>query len=345
MKQLLKGWLVYVLLLMVGENKLLAQKRPPCSDPLAIKNLDTLTIDSENCKYPITNAAPNKLCKLPATLHELSGLVYWNGYLWGHNDSGNPAFLYKINEATGDILQVFTWKGAKNVDWEEITQDETHFYIGDFGNNASGIRKDLTIYKLPKIALSEDGDTVVIPNESIENIQFAYSDQVSFDRNGSVPTRFDAEAMVHFGGKIHLFSKNWLGGACYHYIFFDTGGNHIAQLIDSLPTDGMLITGASITNGATLALVGYSKKGQCDLLLLFAKNNPSLNFNAFNIRKIKLPFVLTSGQLEAVCWKSPFTLLLGNELFKGAGLPVNPKIASLDAGQWLLPYFTQNERL
>jgi hypothetical protein len=40
--------------------------------------------------------------------------------------------------------------GVKNNDWEELTQDKTHFYLGDFGNNASGNRTDLTIYKIAK---------------------------------------------------------------------------------------------------------------------------------------------------------------------------------------------------
>ena len=46
----------------------------------------------------------------------------------------------------GDFLSV---NKEENVDWEDITQDETHIYIADFGNN-NGNRTDLKIYKILK---------------------------------------------------------------------------------------------------------------------------------------------------------------------------------------------------
>jgi hypothetical protein len=42
-----------------------------------------------------------------------------------------------------------------NKDWEEISQDSTYFYIGDFGNNVSGNRKDF-IFKNRKESLALD---------------------------------------------------------------------------------------------------------------------------------------------------------------------------------------------
>jgi hypothetical protein len=40
-----------------------------------------------------------------------------------------------------------------NKDWEDFTR-HTYFYIGDFGNNVSGNRKDLHILRIEKESLA-----------------------------------------------------------------------------------------------------------------------------------------------------------------------------------------------
>ncbi len=47
------------------------------------------------------------------------------------------ALLYGLNPETGEILQRIEIENVKNRDWEDITIDETYFYVGDFGNNAA----------------------------------------------------------------------------------------------------------------------------------------------------------------------------------------------------------------
>ena len=69
------------------------------------------------------------------------------GTLIGHNDSGDDPILYEFN-MEGDLLRRLYIDEAKHKDWEDITSDGDHIYIGDFGNNA-GSRERLVIYKVP----------------------------------------------------------------------------------------------------------------------------------------------------------------------------------------------------
>ena len=81
---------------------------------------------------------------LPGSLNESSGAIFFNNRLITHNDSGGEAKLYELDTISGIIEREVTILNATNVDWEDITQDETSIYIGDFGNN-NGNRTDLKI--------------------------------------------------------------------------------------------------------------------------------------------------------------------------------------------------------
>ncbi len=86
---------------------------------------------------------------LPEQIAETSGLIYYNGRLITHNDSGGNPELYELDPETLGITRVVQITNAENRDWEDIAQDEQFIYIGDFGNN-SGSRQDLVVYKVPK---------------------------------------------------------------------------------------------------------------------------------------------------------------------------------------------------
>src|SRR6478609_3614157 len=72
-------------------------------------------------------------------LEEASGLVEsikQPNYFWTHNDSGNPASIFLINNKA-ETKKVFKLKGAKNRDWEDLTigsgpdPNTNYLYIGD----------------------------------------------------------------------------------------------------------------------------------------------------------------------------------------------------------------------
>ena len=57
------------------------------------------------------------------------------------------AQLHQIQK-DGKVNKTITITNARNLDWEDMTQDDFgHFFIGDFGNN-DNMRKWLTIYKI-----------------------------------------------------------------------------------------------------------------------------------------------------------------------------------------------------
>ena len=87
---------------------------------------------------------PIHIRKLPAALSETSGLIYYNGLFWTHNDSGGEPKIYGIDTLKGKIIQTIHLN-ASHKDWEDIAQDDDYIFIGDFGssfsdqeNNSSG---------------------------------------------------------------------------------------------------------------------------------------------------------------------------------------------------------------
>ncbi|CAA6804793.1 MAG: Unknown protein [uncultured Sulfurovum sp.] len=213
-----------------------------CSESEKEKVIDTLqgikVRDGENV-LSITD--------LNDTLSETSGLAYVDGTLWAHNDSGGEAKLYAISENNGSILKTVTISNATNVDWEDLAFDETHLFIGDFGNNR-GIRKNLSIYKV-KLADLKTETTV-----EAEKIAFSYATQTDFTANSS--TNYDCEAFIAYENNLYLFSKNY-GNAQTDMYKLGMSSVEVAEKVSTFDT-GALVTGASIdVSNKSLALIGY----------------------------------------------------------------------------------------
>jgi hypothetical protein len=105
-------------------------------------------------------------------LEEASGLVASKknpGYFWSHNDSGNPAEVFLINDKA-EIVMTCTLAGIKNRDWEDIAiaveSDTSYLYIGDIGDNEAKFPYKM-IYRFAEPVLSAneisitDFDTLV----------------------------------------------------------------------------------------------------------------------------------------------------------------------------------------
>jgi len=223
-----------------------------CTDPQAINYNPQATVNNGSCLYPQTNITPETIVSaLPQEVIETSGLIWWNGGLWTHKDSGNPPILYKLDSVTGAVLQTIAVTGAENVDWEDITQDETHIYIGDFGNNL-GNRTDLKIY------ITNKSDYPLTGNGSVPAsiIDFNYGDQQNFER-ANRSNDYDCEAMISMGDSLIIFTKNWLNEQSRMYFISKIPGNYTIYPSDTLAADG-LITGADIMPGnSEVILCGY----------------------------------------------------------------------------------------
>ncbi len=139
------------------------------------------------------------LSLLENTVEESSGLIYLDGRIITHNDSGGSSSLFEIEESTGNVIRQVTIANATNRDWEDIEYDATHIYIGDFGNN-NGTRQDLKVYKVT-IADYLNGDD----QATAEIIEFSYEDQLDFT-SSPMNTNFDAEGLIAY--EDHLFNDS-----------------------------------------------------------------------------------------------------------------------------------------
>ncbi len=187
---------------------------------------------------------------LPEEVQETSGLIKFNGLVWTFNDSGGKPEIYGLNLTNDSIEQTIIIKNGINKDWEEITQDNTFIYIGDFGNN-QGTRDSMVIYKIAKASLPEKGNGEV----TAEKIVFSYPGYKPVSLAVSM-SPYDCEAFVVMKDNIYLFSKNWLDGTSTVYSLPKVSGKYVAKKITTLGTKG-LVTGASCQDNK-LVLIGYS---------------------------------------------------------------------------------------
>ncbi len=142
---------IFLLLLLISISPAQAQISG-CTDPLSKNYNPVATINDGSCDYASVKIKPKYSVKLDAILKETSSLTQSDSLLWTSNDDTDTA-LYAI-DTKGIIQNKIQLKNVTNTDWEEISQDSLYFYIGDFGNNVSGNRKDLHILRVEKKSLS-----------------------------------------------------------------------------------------------------------------------------------------------------------------------------------------------
>ncbi len=320
-----------------------------CTDPLANNYNSSATENDGKCTYNATSYTPViKVDPIDNILIESSGLQMAGNYLWTFNDGGGAAAIYRIDTLTNAILQTVNLSGATNVDWEDIAFDGKYFYVGDFGNNAHGSRADLKIYKFLFSAIPDfvSNPNANIPSTEIDRITFSYSDQplplvnAPFDS-----TRYDCEAMLIDGGKIHLFTKNWIDTTTTHYIINTTlPGNYILDPVETLPT-GFLVTAADKAPAhATIALLGYQNAGfGSHFMELLTSYHDGYYFNG-NKRKINLPDASVMGQSEGITFRDSTYGYISNEKFvRSIGsfvLTVNQKLRSFNIRDFVSPEAT-----
>ncbi len=190
---------------------------------------------------------------LPNTITESSGAIYVDKKLVTHNDSGGQNELYEVTLDTETISRIITISNATNVDWEDVAQDDTYIYIGDFGNN-NGTRTDLKIYKILK---SDFNSSTSI---TAEVINFSYADQSDFTSNPQ-NTVWDAEALISLNAnELVLISKNWVDGISSAYLISKTPGTYAISAQSTTLSTGGLITGATFNELSNkLFLSGYTQ--------------------------------------------------------------------------------------
>jgi len=227
-----------------------------------------------------------------------------NGF-WTHNDSGNSPELFLLDSLTFDVIRSVYINSHNNIDWEELTINETHVFIGDFGNN-NGTRTNLRILKLEK-SLLLDG---TIDTIEVDEISFSYPDQTSF--TSSNEHNFDCEAFIYYNDSLQLFTKHRGNEYTKHYTLPAIPGNYTAILKDSCLVEGQ-VTGAHLQGDTLIAFLGYRPTSFFEPFLFLLWDFQGENFFSGNKRRINLGTVLEMGQNEAIHFTGDYSGFITSE--------------------------------
>ncbi|SEL14575.1 hypothetical protein SAMN05216262_106129 [Colwellia chukchiensis] len=253
----------------------------------------------------------HKTTTIDAHLREISGIEFdKHNKLWAINDGGDQPTLYQINNQ-GAIERAITVSNAKNIDWEDMTQDDFgHFFLGDFGNNEN-LRKWLTIYKIEN-PIDIKGETT-----EAEIIKFRYPEHTSFPPQAH-EMEFDVEAFVFYKKHLYLFTKNRsvpFNGITTLYKIGDHAANYDAEKISKFKTCTLAVKLCWITSAA----LSPSKKKLALLdsqrIWLF-ENWHGDDFFSGDKYRIDLGIVT---QKEAITFRDENTIIFTDEEFHGIG--------------------------
>lgn len=219
---------------------------------------------------------------LPAELKETSALFCSkNETAFTLNDSGNKPVIYEI-DSKANIVNKRLFK-VKNRDWEAITGDGTHLYIGDIGNN-SGNRKTL---KIQEILVS---GTAHKPN----TLRFTYQNN-PLKENKYLNHDYDAEALVNVNEFLYLFSKSWDTGTLFVYLLDKGNPNQSLKPITEVNGLPGVITGGDYDHkNKRFILVGYK-------MWLWGFFSPFITILDEQLNIVKFFDLEGYGQVEGVC--------------------------------------------
>lgn|GEM_PF-1061662 len=319
-----------------------------CTDPMANNYNAAATANNGSCTYNSTAYSPIiKVDPLSDSVIETSGLQFANGYLWTINDKNGKPQLYRIDTLTNVVQQRVFLNGLVNDDWEDLAFDGTCFYIGDIGNNLTGGRTNLAIYKFPFAAIDLTDAADTIETNEIETIHFIYSDQPQpATPSGNNNSKYDCEAMLVDNNKIHLFSKNWVDNTTTHYIINSTdSGSYTAIATESYPVGYLVTAAAKVAGQNCIVLLGYINSGVGSHYLHILSDYRADSFFTGNKRRIDLGDATVMGQSEGICFRNGKYGYISNEFFTRSVGPftisVPQKLRSFDISSFAGTYFTQ----
>lgn len=270
----------------------------------------------------IVSYEPKLLSELPKEVKETSGLFFHNGRLWTHNDSGGKPVLYALDTTTFEVVQRITLANVKNKDWEDVCTDGETVYVGDFGNN-NGSRKKLRIFSFPMSSIPAEGDTVI----PVDSILFRFADQTNFEKR-SHEHDYDCEAMFADGDCLYLFSKGWATGTSRLYRLPKTPGKHVAEVVNSFDSQG-LITGADYdSENRMLVVVGYVKNTWRPFMYLifdFDEHGEKLSNHRIEMSQ------LVGGQTEGICFFDKGRCFVSAE----TSLTMTSRVFEVDFRNWI----------
>tara|TARA_B100000767_G_scaffold275162_1_gene310765 strand:- start:252 stop:1475 length:1224 start_codon:yes stop_codon:yes gene_type:complete len=298
-----------------------------CTDPQAL-NFNASALENDgSCQYETTSYALIPVADLSTgALAENSGLSLMNESIWTINDGGNSTIIYELDTLGSIVREVFV-DGVSNVDWEALTSNDSHVFIGDFGNNA-GSRQDLSIIKINKAELIENSNDTVFG----QTLYFKYNDQIDFSgpSNGH---NYDCEAFVASADSLLLFSKNWQNEEVRKYaIPFDWEGEYAATFSESYDVGGLITDATFDPISNNIVLLGYYDLGPglYNSFIWMLWDYTSGNIFNGNKRRIEIGSMLTLGQTEGICIRTSTAKGYVSSEQISSVITIPPKLFSFD---------------
>ncbi len=232
------------------------------------------------------------------SIDELSGLAAsrrYPGLLWGHNDSGDTARIFAINQK-GETVATVNFPGLEARDWEDIDIAGGWIYVAEIGDNF-GVNENIRVYRTHEPDLNPDklGQDIDLKAGSWEEMTLHYPGGAR-DAESLVATP-DGHLLIiskdKKGSNFYTLKRPWSNGqvATLDKIFDDVQIGETGWLT-------RLVTGADLSpDGRELTLVTYAQLWQYDLARPY--NFASIQINA--PRKRDLPPL---KQCESVCYSA-----------------------------------------
>lgn len=201
---------------------------------------------------------------------EASGLVASRdqpGVWWVHNDSGDSARIFAIDDS-GQLLDLVGLAGADNRDWEDIAigpgaspEEPDQIYVGDIGDNAllqndvEGARDSIQVFRLDEPIVDTGASAGAQPPPvPVDTLTFVYPDGPH-----------DAESLLvdPIEGDLLIITKNWAragdSGVYRAPVGLQNGSTTTLEHVATVPIEpGTLVTGADVSpDGTVVALRSY----------------------------------------------------------------------------------------
>lgn len=153
--------------------------------PIGVSRGTPPAFDRESSEY----GEPQTSGRIESTeIRESSGIAASKcqpNVLWTHNDSGDDAFIFAIDQ-TGKDLGTWKVENAKNLDWEDIAlykdaSGQCWLYIGDIGNRRKDPRTEHNVYRVAEPTVTDGAPKTSTkqpnPTAPAETLTFRYPDQ------------------------------------------------------------------------------------------------------------------------------------------------------------------------
>jgi len=253
------------------------------------------------------------LGKVDKKLEEASGIaasIANPGYYWTHNDGGNGAQIFLLNEKA-EIVFTCTLAGINNRDWEDIAisknvvAEKNYLYIGEIGDNSARYPYKM-IYRFTEPAVSPDFI-------GISNLVITQFDTLVFKLSDGIR---DTEALMidPISDEIFIVSKREAAVRLYELSKnFTSGDTLVAEFRTELPFTNIVAADIS-SDGKEVLMKDY------DRIYYWKRTNQESIPELLKKDPVKLTYE-REPQGEAIAWQRDgggfYTLSETVENFRG----------------------------